>query len=158
MKRRSLIALFVCSVIIGGAAPTLADEIIPSPSPTLSRSEQVIKFHAKYDQMFDTQYKRLMVIQSKIANDASMKSAFKPILADFIQIRKFINDRLASDTQGIEVFVSYADEELGEFENTMYLLEKEISKSKTISCVKGKTILKVMALKPKCPTGYKQSK
>ena len=85
-----------------------------------------------------------------------MKSAFKPILADFLQIRKFINDGLASDTQGIEVFVSYADEELGEFENTMYLLEKEIAKSKTITCIKGKTVKKVMALKPKCPTGYKQ--
>ena len=156
MRKRSALALLVSVILLGGATPALAQDASPSPSPTLSRSEQVVKFHAKYDPLFELQYKRLLVIQSKITNNASMKSAFKPILADFLQIRKFINDGLASDTQGIEVFVSYADEELGEFENTMYLLEKEIAKSKTITCIKGKTIKKVMALKPKCPTGYKQ--
>ena len=156
MRKRSALALLVSVILLGGATPALAEDASPSPTPTLSRSEQVVKFHAKYDPLFELQYKRLLVIQSKITNNASMKSAFKPILADFLQIRKFINDGLASDTQGIEVFVSYADEELGEFENTMYLLEKEIAKSKTITCIKGKTVKKVMALKPKCPTGYKQ--
>ena len=156
MRKRSALALLVSVILLGGATPALAEDASPSPTPTLSRSEQVVKFHAKYDPLFELQYKRLLVIQSKITNNSSMKSAFKPILADFLQIRKFINDGLASDTQGIEVFVSYADEELGEFENTMYLLEKEIAKSKTITCIKGKTVKKVMALKPKCPTGYKQ--
>mgnify|MGYP000075281582 CR=1 FL=1 len=156
MRKRSALALLVSVILLGGATPALAEDASPSPSPTLSRAEQVVKFHAKYDPLFELQYKHLLVIQSKITNNASMKSAFKPILADFLQIRKFINDGLASDTQGIEVFVSYADEELGEFENTMYLLEKEIAKSKTITCIKGKTVKKVMALKPKCPTGYKQ--
>lgn len=104
--------------------------------------------------MFEAQYKRLMVIQSKITYNASMKSAFKDILKDFQGVRTFLENGLASNSEGIEVYVSYAEEELGEFENTMYLLEKEISKSKTITCVKGKTIKKVMALKPKCPTGY----
>ena len=156
MRKRSALALLVSVILLGGATPALAEDASPSPTPTLSRSEQVVKFHAKYDPLFELQYKRLLVIQSKITNNASMKSAFKSILADFLQIRKFINDGLASDTQGIEVFVSYADEELGEFENTMYLLEKEIAKSKTITCIKGKTVKKVMALKPKCPTGYKQ--
>lgn len=156
MRKRSALALLVSVILLGGATPALAEDASPSPTPTLSRAEQVIKFHAKYDPLFELQYKRLLVIQSKITNNSSMKSAFKPILADFLQIRKFINDGLASDTQGIEVFVSYADEELGEFENTMYLLEKEIAKSKTITCIKGKTVKKVMALKPKCPTGYKQ--
>lgn len=156
MRKRSALALLVSVILLGGATPALAEDASPSPSPTLSRAEQVAKFHAKYEPLFELQYKRLLVIQSKITNNASMKSAFKPILADFLQIRKFINDGLASDTQGIEVFVSYADEELGEFENTMYLLEKEIAKSKTITCIKGKTVKKVMALKPKCPTGYKQ--
>lgn len=156
MRKRSALALLVSVILLGGATPALAEDASPSPTPTLSRAEQVVKFHAKYDPLFELQYKRLLVIQSKITNNASMKSAYKPILADFLQIRKFINDGLASDTQGIEVFVSYADEELGEFENTMYLLEKEIAKSKTITCIKGKTVKKVMALKPKCPTGYKQ--
>ena len=156
MRKRSALALLVSVILLGGVTPALAEDASPSPTPTLSRAEQVVKFHAKYDPLFELQYKRFLVIQSKITNNASMKSAFKPILADFLQIRKFINDGLASDTQGIEVFVSYADEELGEFENTMYLLEKEIAKSKTITCIKGKTVKKVMALKPKCPTGYKQ--
>jgi hypothetical protein len=31
-----------------------------------------------------------------------------------------------------------------------------VAKKTTISCVKGKTVKKVTAVKPKCPTGYKK--
>lgn len=154
MRNKSLLASLAIAIMVIGSASAIAEDSSPSPTPTLSRAEQVLKFHNKYDSMFEAQYKRLMVIQSKITYNTSMKSAFKDILKDFQGVRAFINNGLSSDTEGIEVFVSYADEELGEFENTMYLLEKEISKSKTITCVKGKTTKKIMALKPKCPTGY----
>jgi len=158
MRKNFVFALLTSTLLFSGFSPSSAEDVTPSPTPTLSRAEQVVKFHAKYDPMFDAQYKRLLTIQSKILNNSSMKSAFKPILKDFLGIRTFLENGLAGNSEGIEVYVSYADEELGEFENTMYLLEKEISKSKTITCVKGKTIKKVMALKPKCPSGYSLKK
>ena len=160
MRNKPAIALLTSLLLLVGISPSIAEDASQSPSPsaTLSRAEQVLKFHTKYDPMFDAQYKRLMVIQSKITYNASMKGAFKDILKDFQGVRAFLENGLASNTEGIEIFVSYADEELGEFENTMYLLEKEISKSKTITCVKGKTVKKVMALKPKCPSGYSLKK
>ena len=156
MRKKSIVALFATAILFGSSSPTLAEEASPSPGPSFTRAEQVAKFHAKYDSKFNDTYARFMAIEAKITYNASMKSAFKAIIKDFKDVRTFIENGLASNTEGIEVFVSYAEEELGEFDNTIYLLEKEIAKSKTITCVKGKTTKKIMALKPKCPTGYKK--
>jgi hypothetical protein len=35
---------------------------------------------------------------------------------------------------------------------------KPVAKKITITCVKGKAVKKVTAVKPKCPTGYKVKK
>lgn len=156
MRKKSFVVLLSAAILFGGSGTSIAEEASPSPSPSLTRAEQVVKFHAKYDSKFDDAYARFMAVQAKIIYNASMKSAFKAIIKDFNDVRAFIENGLASNTEGIEVFVSYAEEELGEFDNTIFLLEKEIAKSKTITCVKGKTIKKVMALKPKCPAGYKK--
>ena len=156
MRKKSIVALFAATILLAGSNPSMAEDATPSPSPTLSRAEQVVKFHAKYDSKFDDTYAKFMAIQAKIKYNASMKNAFKAIIKDFNGVRTYIENGLASNTEGIEVFVSYAEEELGEFDNTIYLLQKEISKSKTITCTKGKIIKKVMALKPKCPAGYKK--
>jgi len=154
MRKKSIAAIFTITILLAGSSSSVAEDSIPSP--TLSRAEQVIKFHAKYDSKFDESYAKLMAIQAKIKYNTSMKNAFKAIIKDFNGVRSFVENGLSSDTEGIEVFVSYAEEELGEFDNTIYLLQKEIAKSKTITCNKGKIIKKVMALKPKCPTGYKK--
>jgi hypothetical protein len=95
-----------------------------------------------------------MIVKSKITNNASMLPSFKLVIADFLGVRKFLETSLNSPTAELETLISYADEELGEFTNTLYLLETQVAKSKTITCVKGKTIKKVMALKPVCPKGY----
>ena len=156
MRSRFLFTIILSALLTSGLTSSFAEDVSPSPSPSLSRAEQVVKFHTKYDSKFNDAYARFMAIQAKITYNASMKSAFKAIIKDFNDVRAFIETGLASNTEGIEVFVSYAEEELGEFDNTIYLLEKEIAKSKTITCVKGKTIKKVMALKPKCPAGYRK--
>lgn len=154
MKIRLLLVTVMSSLLISGISTSHAEDATPSPSPSLSRAERVVKFHAKYDSKFEDAHARFMAIQAKITYNASMKSAFKAIIKDFYDVRAFIEKGLASNTEGIEVFVSYAEEELGEFDNTIFLLEKEIAKSKTITCLKGKTVKKIMALKPKCPSGY----
>lgn len=95
-----------------------------------------------------------MVIKVKVMYDASMLSSFKAVLADFNGVRAFITTNLASETSDLEAVRSYAEEETGEFDNTIYLLEKQAATHKTITCVKGKTVKKVTALKPVCPKGY----
>ena len=77
-------------------------------------------------------------------------------MADFLGVRKFLDESIVSPTSDLDSVIAYADEELGEFENTLYLLQKQLATHKTITCIKGKTIKKVMALKPVCPKGYKK--
>jgi hypothetical protein len=47
-----------------------------------------------------------------------------------------------------------ADVDLVTFD--IYAAPKPVVKATTITCVKGKTIKKVTAVNPKCPTGYKK--
>lgn len=150
MKSSRAIAVLVSSLLFVGIGVASAEEVVPT------REEQVAQFHAKYDPLYDAQYARLMIVKSKIVNNASMLSSFKLVMADFLGVRKFLETSLNNPTAEFETIVSYADEELGEFTNTLYLLETQVAKSKTISCVKGKTVKKVMALKPVCPKGYKK--
>lgn len=148
MKTSRTLLILVSSLILFSTAPAIAEEVVPT------RAEQVAQIHAKYDPLYDAQYVRLMAVKSKITNNASMLPSFKLVMVDFLGVRKFLDTSLSSPTSELETIISYAEEELGEFTNTLYLLETQVAKSKTITCIKGKTIKKVMALKPVCPKGY----
>lgn len=148
MKSLRAAIVLISTLIFSVASPVFAADTVPT------REEQVAQIHAKYDPLYDAQYARLMIVKSKITNNASMLPSFKLVVADFLGVRKFLDTSLSSPTADLETIISYADEELGEFTQTLYLLETQVSKSKTITCVKGKTIKKVMAIKPVCPKGY----
>ena len=148
MKINRIAIVLIGTLMFSIATPVFAVDTVPT------REEQVAQFHAKYDPLYDAQYARLIIVKSKIANNASMLPSFKLIMVDFLGVRKFLDTSLSSPTAELETIISYAEEELGEFTQTLYLLETQVSKSKTITCVKGKTIKKVMALKPVCPKGY----
>ena len=148
MKFSRTLAVLVTSLLVLGTGIATAEDVVPT------RAEQVALIHAKYDPLFDAQYARLMAVKSKITYNASMLSSFKFVMTDFLGVRKFIDTSLLSSTSELETVISYAEEELGEFTNTLYLLETQIAKSKTITCVKGKTTKKVMAYKPVCPKGF----
>jgi len=148
MKSHRVAIVLISTLIFSIASPVFAADTVPT------REEQVAQIHAKYDPLYDAQYARLMIVKSKITNNASMLPSFKLVVADFLGVRKFLDTSLNSPTADLETIISYAEEELGEFTQTLYLLETQVSKSKTITCVKGKTIKKVMALKPVCPKGY----
>jgi len=148
MKSTRALVVLVSSLLLIGTGVSNAADTLPT------REEQVVQFHAKYDPLYDAQYARLMIVKSKITNSASMLPSFKFVMKDFLGVRKFLDTSLKSPSAELETLISYAEEELGEFTNTLYLLETQVAKSKTITCVKGKTIKKVMALKPVCPKGY----
>jgi len=133
-----------------GSGAVFAQEVLPN------WADQVAEIHAKYDPLYDSQYVRLLAVRAKILNDASMLPSFKLVMADFLGVRKFLDDSILSSTSDLDSVIAYADEELGEFENTLYLLQKQLATHKSITCIKGKTVKKVMALKPVCPKGYKK--
>ncbi|CAB4921279.1 unannotated protein [freshwater metagenome] len=150
MKTRNLLIALVSTLLFISTTAAYAEDVV------LTRDEQIAEFQAKYDPLYDAQYARLVVVRGKILNDASMLPSFKLVMADFLGVRKFLDESIVSPTSDLDSVIAYADEELGEFENTLYLLQKQLATHKTITCIKGKTIKKVMALKPVCPKGYKK--
>ena len=152
MKFLRVLVFLTVSTFFMSSGTVFALEEIPN------RPDRVSEIHAKYDPLYDAQYARLLVIRSKILNDASMLPSFKLVMVDFREVRRLIDESLNSATSDLDSVVAYADEELGEFENTLYLLQKQLATHRTITCVKGKTVKKVMGLKPTCPKGSKQKK
>jgi len=152
MKTRYLLITLVSTLLYISTTLVYAEDVVQN------RDEQITEFHTKYDPLYDAQYARLVVVKGKILNDASMLPSFRLVMEDFLGVRKFLDDSIVSPTSDLDSVTAYADEELGEFENTLYLLQKQLATHKSITCIKGKTVKKVMALKPVCPKGYKKKR
>ena len=148
MKIPGAAVVLIGTLMFANANPVFGADTVPT------RAESVAVLHATFDPMFATQNLRFVAIKSKIANNASMLPSFKKVFADFTTVRAFINTNLADEKSDLETVKSYAEEELGEFDVILNLLEVQVAKSKTITCVKGKTVKQIMALKPVCPKGY----
>lgn len=82
--------------------------------------------------------------------------AFNKIFTDFMGSKTTIEHDVADPNSDLSATLAFSEEETVEFNNTLMLLEKQVSKKKTISCIKGKVVKKVSAFAPKCPAGYKK--
>lgn len=150
MKMRNVLAVSIGLSLFAGLSPTFAAD------PTPSRADQVTAIQAQYNPLFDAQYARLLVLKKKTLYDATNLPIVKSVLADFLGVRSSINSDLASATSDLETVRAYAEEETGEFGNTIYQLEVQVAKNKTITCFKGKVVKKISAPSPKCSKGYKK--
>lgn len=150
MKLRGALLILTCSLVLGSSGPVFADSAVPS------RADQVTAIQDQYNPLFDAQYARLMAVKTKLVLDANAYRSFKAVLADFLEVRRVIDSNLNSSIPDLAATKDYADEELGEFDSTLNLLEKQAASIKTISCIKGKQIKKVSGLGPKCPKGFKK--
>jgi len=146
---RTLIAL-VCFLMLSSTGVAFAD------AASDARAATVASIQSKYNPGFDALYVRLVATQAKAVNDAITAKAIKTLVKEFLAMRKTIDASLADPTSDLDTVLGFAEEELGEYDYFIYQLEQQIAKSKTISCVKGKTVKKIMALKPVCPKGYKK--
>ena len=144
---RTLVAL-VCSLMLISSGAAVAD--VASDA----RAATVASIQSKYNPGFDAQYVRLLAAQGKAVNDAGTSKAIKSMIKDFLGMRTIIDTGLANPTSDLDTVLGFAEEELGEFDYSIYQLEQQVAKSKTIKCVKGKTVKKIMATKPVCPKGY----
>lgn len=165
MKTRGMFFVMIGSLLLGTVGVAQAADTPPS------RADQVAAIQAKYNPIFDAEYVRLMAVKAKIGNDETAMASFQKILDDFLQVRSTIDENLRSATADLEPVAAYAEEETGEFADTLLLLEKQFASPKptvkptpkvtpkkvvmkTIFCTKGKTVKKVTAVKPVCPKGY----
>jgi len=150
MKFRSAIVVLVSSFLLASIGPSFAVD------PTPTRADQVSAIQSQYNPLFDAQYARLLVLKKKTLYDATNLPIVKSVLTDFLGARSTINADLASATSDLETVKAYAEEETGEFGNTIYQLETQVAKNKTITCVKGKVVKNISAPSPKCAKGYKK--
>lgn len=148
MKRKAALFILITTFIVGVNAPAYSEEIAPT------RVEEVATLQVTYKANFDTQYARFLALKPKLVNDSSSTSILKAAIIDFLDVRAMIERSLLDSATEVASTKAYAAEEFGEFEVTLGQLEYAAAKNKTITCVKGKTVKKVAAIKPICPKGY----
>ena len=152
MRKRRIIQALLTIALIAPALPAHAFDW------TLPRDQQVAYITNTYMPTFDNELARLKGIKTKMFSDPGYKAQYLAFLTDYTTNRKTIEDALASPTADLKTTDDFAQEETGEFDNTVYLLEQMAKNIKTITCVKGKTTKAVMGLKPACPKGYIKKK
>ena len=152
MNMKKVLPAVVATILLGTSSIAFADTTTPT------RDERVAQIHSQYDPLFTDLATRLSGLKSKVKLDANLNRQYAAVILDFTTMRATINDGLASATADVEAMGQLAEEETGEFASTVYNLELDAAKIKTISCVKAKVTKKVSGVKPLCPKGYIKKK
>ena len=152
MNMKQVLPAVVATILLGTSSIAFADTTTPT------RDERVAQIHSQYDPLFTDLATRLSGLKSKVKLDANLNRQYAAVILDFNTMRATINDGLASATADVEAMGQLAEEETGEFASTVYNLELDAGKIKTISCVKAKVTKKVSGVKPLCPKGYIKKK
>lgn len=147
------ITFIIASALVLSTAPLAHAEDV-----TVERATRVEQIKSRWNPIFDQQYAQLTALEVKAKLDSKVYKNYKYLLDDFLHVRSVIDTALNSAAGDIEAASAYAEEETGEFMMAIPELEKQVALIKTITCVKGKTIKKVTALKAACPKGYVKKK
>ena len=151
MRNQKLIGGLVSALLVFSVAPAKAD-------PVADRAATVEILKAKYVSVLDEQHKTLLDIKEQMKVDPSLLKQVNAVLADFDSNYAAIVNGLANLNQDLQPIKDLCEEEVEEFGNSIYQLQQMIKSLKTITCVKGKTTKKVVAVKPVCPKGYTKRK
>ena len=151
MRNQKLIGGLVSALLVFSVSPANAD-------PVADRAATVEILKAKYVSVLDEQHKTLLDIKEQMKVDPSLLKQVNAVLADFDSNYAAIVNGLANLNQDLQPIKDLCEEEVEEFGNSIYQLQQMIKSLKTITCVKGKTTKKVVAVKPVCPKGYTKRK
>ena len=151
MRNQKVIAGLVSALLIFAVAPAKAD-------PISDRAATVEILKAKYVTVLDDQHKTLLALKEQMKVDPSLLKQVNAVLADFDSNYAAIVNGLANENQELQPIKDLCEEEVEEFANSIYQLQQMVKSLKTITCVKGKTTKKIVALKPVCPKGYTKKK
>lgn len=151
MKLRGLI-LAVAFTLATSTTPVIAEDVVPS------RADFVTSIQNQYGPLFDAEWEKLLHIAIAVKGDAATYKQYKAAVLDFKEVRRVIDEGLASSSSDLIAIKAYAEEETGEFAVTIDQLEKTAATIKSITCRKGKITKKVTGIKPVCPKGYTKKK
>lgn len=149
MRKISLLLAVV--VVLTGSAMSqgLAEEIS-------DRATKVELVKTKYLPILDKQYSDLRAIKIKAKVAPSISKEANTVFNEFEENYQTILNGLKNPSQDIDAIIALCDEEVAEFDNYIFLLKQQLSKLKTITCLKGKSTKKIVGLNPVCPAGYKK--
>ena len=151
MSGKKFIAILVSTLLAIMTAPAIADT-------AADRAATVEILKAKYVTVLDDQHKTLLALREQMKVEPSLLKQVNAVIADFDSNYAAIVNGLANENQDLQPIKDLCEEEVEEFGNSIYQLQQMIKSLKTITCVKGKTTKKVVAVKPVCPKGYTKKK
>ena len=151
MSGKKFIAILVSILLAIMTAPAIADT-------AADRAVTVEILKAKYVTVLDDQHKTLLALREQMKVEPSLLKQVNAVIADFDSNYAAIVNGLANENQDLQPIKDLCEEEVEEFGNSIYQLQQMIKSLKTITCVKGKTTKKVVAVKPVCPKGYTKKK
>ena len=144
-------AFFIAALLATGTTPAIADA-------ASDRAATVEILKAKYVTVLDSQHKTLLALKEQMKVEPTLLKQVNAVIADFDSNYAAIVNGLANTNQDLQPIKDLCEEEVEEFANSIYQLQQMAKNLKSITCVKGKTIKKVVALKPACPKGYIKKK
>lgn len=147
--RKALFGFVAAALLIGSGSAYAED-------PTADRATTVQMIKNKYIPTLDDQHQTLLTLKIKAKVDAGLLKQVNTVLKEFDSNYASIVNGLANPNQALQPIIDLCEEEVEEFGNYIYQLQLQAAKIKTITCVKGKTIKKITAVSPACPTGYKK--
>ena len=150
MKRSKWIARLVAVLMGLSLVPAIAE------APT--REETVKILQQKYVTVLDKQHQSLLAIKLKMKSEPTLLKQVNAVIADFDTNYAAIVNGLNNPNQDLQPISDLCQEEVEEFGNSIYQLELMAKTLKNINCVKGKTVMKIVAIKPVCPKGFTRKK
>ena len=142
------------TVLLLGAIPAHGEDAVPDPVAARTATVELIK--VKYLPTLDEQHSTLLALRTKMKVEPTLLKQVNSVISDFESNYKVIVAGLTNPNQDIQPIIDLCEEEIGEFDNSIYSLKQMAAKLKTITCIKGKTSKQVIGLNPKCPTGYRK--
>ena len=126
--------------------------------PAMSRSEAVAAYHARFDQQFNEIHSRLLDAKSRSIGISSIADAVAVSLKDFDEEIELLEATLNDPNASVDTAVGYAIEEIGELQWDVSTIETNLTKVRTIKCIKGSKIKSIKEVAPKCPKGFRVKK
>ena len=149
MKSKWLAVLLIPSLLL--VTPTIA-----RADDATDRAAAVQMIKAKYIPTLDAQHATLLELRAKMKVDPKLLKQVNSVISDFENNYASIANGLTNESQAIQPIIDLCEEEIGEFDGSIYQLKLMASKIKNITCIKGKSSKSVSGLTPTCPAGYKK--
>ena len=151
MRHLRLISSLAVTFLVLSIAPAFADA-------ASDRAATVEILKTKYVTVLDDQHKKLLALKEQMKVEPSLLKQVTAVLADFDSNYAAIVNGLANANQDLQPIKDLCEEEVEEFGNSIYQLQQMAKNLKTITCIKAKTIKKIVGLKPICPKGFTKKK